>query len=41
MWAHGELKGQTAAAIMMQQLLRVHESPQTPVQLYGDNQGIQ
>lgn len=39
--ARGELQGQTAAAIAIQQLLRAHKSHCTPVHLYGDNQGIQ
>jgi hypothetical protein len=39
--AHGELQGQTAAVIAIQQLLRAHKSHRTPVHLYGDNQGMQ
>lgn len=39
--AHGELQGQTAAAIIIQRLLHMHNALQTPVHFYGDNQGVQ
>jgi hypothetical protein len=37
----GEIQRQTAAAIIIQQLLWAHNSLQTPVPLFGDNHGIQ
>jgi hypothetical protein len=37
----GELQGQTAAAIIIQGLLRSHKGIKPQVHLYGDNQGVQ
>jgi hypothetical protein len=39
--AHGEIQGQTAAAMILHCITQAHDTTNIPIQLVGDNQAVQ